>query len=343
MTKPDDGRREARSTMNSNEAHDTAPLTNTNTGQGEARELIIKLILQTMWSPASGPVVWTDEKIDAMRKQTNLLADAILSAMLSAAPTISPIGGEGVQCRARNSYPDPLDCDWPHCGCDPHAERVMAALEEEGLTLVPSTSPRGRVADLESALRAAAMQLDYAATFASKGFDADEGQGFRDAHRQALSALSAVSGLGKEGLEADRDHASTVIGATPESAATEQAVARIMAMTDDELLAETIAAGEDPDAIAAEMRGVLNKAVADHQIKQMVDRFLAWKLPADFSPDCGISFTPYCSGSPAYPRMCEPVGTNLFTATQAEAMVRHMLARAPNSSNGDTGNRGEGS
>jgi hypothetical protein len=26
----------------------------------------------------------------------------------------------------------PADCDWPHCGCDPHADKVMAALQEEG-------------------------------------------------------------------------------------------------------------------------------------------------------------------------------------------------------------------
>lgn len=26
----------------------------------------------------------------------------------------------------------PADCDWPHCGCDEHADKVLAALQEEG-------------------------------------------------------------------------------------------------------------------------------------------------------------------------------------------------------------------
>lgn len=27
---------------------------------------------------------------------------------------------------------DPQDCDWPVCGCDPHAENVIEALQESG-------------------------------------------------------------------------------------------------------------------------------------------------------------------------------------------------------------------
>lgn len=57
------------------------------------------------------------------------------------------------------------------------------------------------------------------------------------------------------------------------------------------------------------------------QIKHMVDRFLSWRLPEDFGPDAGISFDRGL--------LHEPVGTNLFTATQAEAMVRYMLADLP--------------
>lgn len=68
----------------------------------------------------------------------------------------------------------------------------------------------------------------------------------------------------------------------------------------------------------------------DVQIKHMVNRFLAWKLPADFSPDGGISFDrePFNKGTPRE-RKHEPVGTNVFTAAQAEAMVRHMLKGLP--------------
>lgn len=36
-------------------------------------------------------------------------------------------------CGARKqSLPEPADCDWPVCGCDPYANKVMEALEECG-------------------------------------------------------------------------------------------------------------------------------------------------------------------------------------------------------------------
>ncbi len=56
-------------------------------------------------------------------------------------------------------------------------------------------------------------------------------------------------------------------------------------------------------------------------VDAMVDRFLRWKLPDDFAPDCGISFTPPFSAV----AHVWPVGTNLFTAAQARAMIVHML------------------
>jgi hypothetical protein len=64
-------------------------------------------------------------------------------------------------------------------------------------------------------------------------------------------------------------------------------------------------------------------------IKHMVNRFLAWKLPADFNPDAGISFAPDYNVNTPRPMRHEPVGTNLLSAEQAEAMVRHMLEGAP--------------
>jgi len=36
---------------------------------------------------------------------------------------------------------DPVDCNWPVCGCDPHADKVINALEESGLLLMPATQP----------------------------------------------------------------------------------------------------------------------------------------------------------------------------------------------------------
>jgi hypothetical protein len=65
--------------------------------------------------------------------------------------------------------------------------------------------------------------------------------------------------------------------------------------------------------------------MTEEQIKHMVQRFLQWRLPENFSPDAGISFEKtYNEKSPFGPMEHKPIGTNLFDAIQAEAMVRHM-------------------
>lgn len=65
--------------------------------------------------------------------------------------------------------------------------------------------------------------------------------------------------------------------------------------------------------------------MTEAQIKHMVSRFLGWTLPANFNPDAGISYQ-----RPNYPVSHPgPSGTNLLDATQAEAMVRHMIAGLP--------------
>ena len=55
---------------------------------------------------------------------------------------------------------------------------------------------------------------------------------------------------------------------------------------------------------------------------EMVSRFLCWKLPQDFGPDCGISFARF---HPNGTTRFEPVGTNLLTAEQARQMLEHVL------------------
>lgn len=67
---------------------------------------------------------------------------------------------------------------------------------------------------------------------------------------------------------------------------------------------------------------------------EMVDRFLSWKLPEDFHPDAGISFSPFFNveynakqGKP--PQRHEPIGTNLLNADQARAMLEHVLGVKP--------------
>jgi|GEM_PF-5443433 len=61
-------------------------------------------------------------------------------------------------------------------------------------------------------------------------------------------------------------------------------------------------------------------------IDQAVDRFLGWKLPKDFNPDAGITFKADFNEGTPYPMKHEPSGTNLFTATQAKAMLDHAAA-----------------
>ena len=64
--------------------------------------------------------------------------------------------------------------------------------------------------------------------------------------------------------------------------------------------------------------------MTEEQLNEMVNRFLGWKLPSDFAPDAGVSFKPtYPHDSPHW-----PIGTNLLTAEQAKAMIKHMLGVA---------------
>lgn len=73
-------------------------------------------------------------------------------------------------------------------------------------------------------------------------------------------------------------------------------------------------------------------ALTEAQIKHMVDRFLAWRLPESFNPDCGITFQPICNAGTPYASKRTPVGTNLLDAEQAKAMVLHMIEGMPETS-----------
>jgi hypothetical protein len=70
----------------------------------------------------------------------------------------------------------------------------------------------------------------------------------------------------------------------------------------------------------------MRATMTEEQIQHLVGRFLAWRLPKDFNPDGGIR-----AARPNYHPSVEwaPSGTNLLDATQAEAMVRHMLDGLP--------------
>jgi hypothetical protein len=63
---------------------------------------------------------------------------------------------------------------------------------------------------------------------------------------------------------------------------------------------------------------------SEQHVKRMVDRFLRWRLPENFRPDCGITF----DKSKIHPSSW-PTGTNLIGASEATDMVRHMLELPP--------------
>lgn len=74
--------------------------------------------------------------------------------------------------------------------------------------------------------------------------------------------------------------------------------------------------------------------MTEDQIKHMVNRFLGWKIPLPFRPDNGISFEPVGSKGTQYEFQRDPSGTNLFSATEADAMVRYMLDGLPDALDG---------
>lgn len=57
------------------------------------------------------------------------------------------------------------------------------------------------------------------------------------------------------------------------------------------------------------------------QMDAMVNRFLMWKLPPTFGPDCFVSF----DREKAKANQSWPVGTNLLGADEARAMLEHVL------------------
>lgn len=70
--------------------------------------------------------------------------------------------------------------------------------------------------------------------------------------------------------------------------------------------------------------------LTDAQVDHMTNRFLAWKLPADFRPDGGVEFDPDAAKrlDPRNVRH-EPYGTNLLDHAQAREMVLAMISGLP--------------
>lgn len=73
----------------------------------------------------------------AMERRDGRPTIAELEKILAGEPgrvTIQPNGEiRAFTCKAQPTADPPSDCDWPHCGCDPAATKVLEALHEEGL------------------------------------------------------------------------------------------------------------------------------------------------------------------------------------------------------------------
>lgn len=69
----------------------------------------------------------------------------------------------------------------------------------------------------------------------------------------------------------------------------------------------------------------IDELIVKLKVKHMVNRFLGWKLPKDFSPDAGISFNPTKPYEGDELGNSWPIGTNLFTAEQAKQMIEYLL------------------
>ena len=71
-------------------------------------------------------------------EQIDELSDIIRQAARAAAPP-----NDGFLCAARHGdvgANDPQDCNWPFCGCDQRADKVIEAIQESGFKIVPEAA-----------------------------------------------------------------------------------------------------------------------------------------------------------------------------------------------------------
>lgn len=66
------------------------------------------------------------------------IAQALTAALAEAR---KPAPGWKCQVREAGLTDPPQDCDWPHCGCDPYANRVLEDLDEQGFTVSRKPAP----------------------------------------------------------------------------------------------------------------------------------------------------------------------------------------------------------
>lgn len=77
----------------------------------------------------------------------------------------------------KQSLPEPGECNWPDCGCDPHSTKVIEALLEQGWG--PNAAPASHGA---TALERAADAID-AARYAHPEHPRERPHPFAEAHK----------------------------------------------------------------------------------------------------------------------------------------------------------------
>jgi hypothetical protein len=112
-----------------------------------------------------GPWAWHHDAMYEQRVVAGMYAAlkeedrAFIAALRNAAPALIEAAERWekrrFECQARKqALPEPADCDWPFCGCDPYADKVFEALQECNKTLIDESELAALRAALDTAEKA---------------------------------------------------------------------------------------------------------------------------------------------------------------------------------------------
>lgn len=109
---------------------------------------------------------WKQKRFDLYRADVGWRDDYVLEMLTDFARDFRLEAEEermAFKCKANRTADPSQDCDWPRCGCDPYAEKVIAALEESG----------GALTERDTAIRAEALReaAKHYPTFTTDGAD----------------------------------------------------------------------------------------------------------------------------------------------------------------------------
>lgn len=84
------------------------------------------------WCPECGPGVKVDEEGLCVSCGATAIGNGANAALRALARPTKAKAKAGWKCKANRHADPPQDCEWPTCGCDPYAYKVIDALEEQG-------------------------------------------------------------------------------------------------------------------------------------------------------------------------------------------------------------------